>query len=154
MAHHGIVFKPESRKVWVSSNPYQLGEFVEYDLNEVFKSWEGNPSTTSVSNSKENVAEDPFVHSKEYQDYEEYRILEREVETAIENKKTISAEKLSAMQQKNPDYWKVYYLTGKYYFEKNYNAAARKAFEIALTKETTTVPNKESIKRYLQKLNK
>ncbi|AFL80412.1 putative choloylglycine hydrolase [Aequorivita sublithincola DSM 14238] len=154
LAHHGIVFKPESRKVWVSSNPYQLGEFVEYDLNEVFKSWEGNPSTTSVSNSKENVAEDPFVHSKEYQDYEEYRILEREVETAIENKKTISAEKLSAMQQKNPDYWKVYYLTGKYYFEKNYNAAARKAFEIALTKETTTVPNKESIKRYLQKLNK
>jgi hypothetical protein len=36
LAHHGIVFKPEELKVWVSTNPYQLGEFVAYDLNEVF----------------------------------------------------------------------------------------------------------------------
>jgi hypothetical protein len=152
LAHHGIVFKPESRKVWVSSNPYQLGEFVEYDLNEIFKNRTGNPATTSVSNSKGNIVEDSFIHSKEYKDYEEYRILEREVEAAIENKETISEEKLNQLQQKNPEYWKAYYLIGKYYFEKNYNAAAKKAFEIALTKEITTVPDKEKIEKYLKKL--
>src|SRR5690606_42124826 len=36
LAHHGIVFKPAERLVWVSSNPYQLGEFVAYNLNTVF----------------------------------------------------------------------------------------------------------------------
>ncbi|WP_310992919.1 C45 family peptidase [Aequorivita marina] len=152
LAHHGIVFKPESRKVWISSNPYQLGEFVEYDLNEAFSNREGNPSMTTLSNPKGTIPEDPFIHSKEYKNYEAYRILEREVEAAIENKETISPEKLSALQQKNPEYWKAYYLTGKYYFEKNYNAAAKTAFEKALTKEITTVPDKERIKKYLKKL--
>ncbi|WP_026450839.1 acyl-CoA--6-aminopenicillanic acid acyl-transferase [Aequorivita capsosiphonis] len=152
LAHHGIVFKPESGKVWVSSNPYQLGEFVEYDLDEVFSNREGNPSMTTLSSPKENVPEDPFVHSKEYKDYEAYRILEREVEAAISKEENISPETLSALQQKNPEYWKAYYLTGKYYFGKKYRAAARNAFEMALTKEITTVPDKERIEKYLQKL--
>lgn len=152
LAHHGIVFKPESRKVWVSSNPYQLGEFVEYDLDEIFKNREGNPATKSVSNSTGNISEDPFVHSKKYKDYEEYRVLEREVEKAIENGETISEGKISSLQQKNPEYWKAYYLAGKYYFEKKYDAAAKKAFKTALNKEITTVPDKENIEHYLKKL--
>lgn len=152
LAHHGIVFKPESRKVWVSSNPYQLGEFVEYDLDEIFKNREGNPATKTISTSKGNISEDIFVHSKEYKDYEEYRILEREVEDAIENRETISKEKISALQQKNPEYWKAYYLAGKYYFEKKYDAAAKKAFEMALTKEIATIPDREKIEKFLQKL--
>ena len=152
LAHHGIVFKPESLEVWVSSNPYQLGEFVEYDLDEVFANRQGNPATKTISNPKGNIAEDTFVHSKQYKDYEEYRILEREVEAAIENRETISAEKLAALQQKNPEYWKAYYLMGKYYFEKNYDAAAKIAFEKALTKEITTVPDREKIEKFLQKL--
>src|SRR5690554_5141289 len=152
LAHHGIVFKPESGKVWVSSNPYQLGEFVEYDLNEVFKNRDGNPAIASVSNTQGNIPEDAFIHSKKYTDYEEYRILERKVEKAISEKESISPETISALQQKNPEYWKAYYLTGKYYFGKNYDAAAKLAFEKALTKEITTVPDKKNIEKYLRKL--
>lgn len=151
LAHHGIVFKPESRKVWVSSNPYQLGEFVEYDLNEIFKNRKENPAMQTISNVRGNIPEDPFVHSKEFQAYEEYRILEREVEAAIKNGETISKEKLAALQQKNPEYWKAYYLTGKYYLKKKYNAAAKKAFEMALTKEITTLPDRERIERIVRK---
>ncbi len=154
LAHHGIVFKPEELKVWVSSNPYQLGEFVEYDLNEIFKNREGNPSKKTISDSKSNIPEDPFVHSEAFKNYEEYRVLEREVEAAIENWEDISTEKLLNLQQKNPEYWKAYYLVGKYYFEKNYDAAALKAFETALTKEITTVPDKEEIEKYIKKLKR
>ncbi len=154
LAHHGIVFKPKSKEVWISSNPYQLGEFVSYNLDDIFRNREGNPAKTSLSNAKRNIPKDPFVNSKEYKDYENYRILEREVEAAIESGETISAEKLFELQQKNPEYWKAYYLAGKYYFENKYDAAAKKAFEIALAKEITTVPDKKIIERYLKKLGK
>lgn len=153
LAHHGIVFKPESKQVWISSNPYQLGEFVEYDLDKVFQNRKGNPSLVSLSDSDFNIAEDPFVHSKEYKNYESYRILERQVEAAISKKQDISPEILKKLQQKNPEYWKTYYLTGKYYFQKKYNAAALIAFKKALTKEITTLPDKQRIKKYIRKLN-
>jgi len=154
LAHHGIVFKPESKKVWVSSNPYQLGEFVEYDLNKIFGNREGILSMTTLSSPQGNISEDPFVHSKEYKDYEAYRILEREVEVAIIKGESISPETLSALQEKNPEYWKTYYLIGKYYFGKNYKAAAKNSFEIALTKEITTLPDRERIEKYLRKLKR
>src|SRR5690554_1070422 len=153
LAHHGIVFKPESKKVWVSSNPYQLGEFVEYDLDEIFMNREDNPAITSVSNGNGNIPEDKFIHSKEFKDYQEYRVLERKVEKAISKKDTLSQETILALQQKNPEYWKAYYLIGKYYFGKKYDAAAKLAFEKALTKEITTVTDRQAIKKYLRKLN-
>lgn len=153
LAHHGIVFKPESKKVWVSSNPYQLGEFVEYDLDEIFMNREDNPVITSVSNGNGNIPEDKFIHSKEFKDYQEYRVLERKLEKAISQKETLSPEIISALKQKNPEYWKAYYLIGKYYFGKKYDAAARFAFEKALTKEIATVTDRQIIKKYLRKLN-
>lgn len=152
LAHHGVVFKPESRKAWVSSNPYQLGEFVEYDLDVIFSNREGNPSNRSVSSAEGNIPEDLFIHSEEYKDYEVYRVLEREIEKAILKGENIPPESLSELQHKNPEYWKAHYLVGKYYLEKKYNAAARNAFEMALKKEITTVPDKERIEKYLQKL--
>jgi len=36
IAHHTIVFEPEKLKVWISTSPWALGEFVCYDLNKVF----------------------------------------------------------------------------------------------------------------------
>ncbi|WP_339612121.1 C45 family peptidase, partial [uncultured Planktosalinus sp.] len=47
LAHHAVIFKPEEKLAWVSSNPYQLGAFVAYDLDEIFK--ETDLATTSLA---------------------------------------------------------------------------------------------------------
>lgn len=152
LAHHGIVFKPEELKVWISSNPYQLGEFVAYDLNKIFEYREGNPAIKSLSDEELIIPKDEFLSTETYINYEKYRILEREVESAISENKDVSKVILLELQQKNPEYWKAYYLIGKYYYENNFKAAALSYFEMALTKEITTVPDRLEIESYIKKI--
>lgn len=154
LAHHGIVFKPSELKVWVSTHPYQLGEFVGYDLNEVFKNRDGRPALTSVSEKKLTIAQDSFASTKDFHNYEAYRLLEREIEAAIENKNTVSTSQLVKLQNLNPNYWKAYYLAGMYYLQNNYEAAALKAFEKAITLEITTVPDREKVEKERKKLRR
>lgn len=151
LAHHGIVFKPEERQVWVSANPYQLGEFVAYDLDDVFND---KFPKLQLSHPELTIEKDPFQYTKAFKDYERYRVLSREVEHAISHKKSISSAKISELQQVNPNYWQAYYLVGKYYYEKGYYKAAQNAFEIAKIKEITTVPEKEEIDLYIKKLKR
>jgi hypothetical protein len=154
LAHHGIVFQPEDLRVWISTNPYQLGEFVAYDLNEVFKDRSGNPSEESLAIKPLTIPKDPFVESETYRHYEEYRILERLVENAIARDNDLLPFTISALQEKNPEYWKAYFLSGKYYYEQGYYAAALKAFKTARTKEITTVTDAAEIDRYIKKLKR
>ncbi len=36
IAHHSVIFKPSNLQVWVSTYPFQLGQYVAYDLNKIF----------------------------------------------------------------------------------------------------------------------
>ncbi len=151
LAHHGIVFKPEDRMVWVSSNPYQLGEFVAYNLNDVFNK---KHTKTTLSQSKLNIEKDSFQFTKAYKDYENYRRLRKDLQKAIDNKEMLDATFIGTFQKTNPEYWEVYYLIGKYYYEKQYYTAALHAFEEAGNKEITTVPDKREIDSYIKKLKR
>lgn len=153
LAHHGIIFKPQQRLVWVSSNPYQLGEFVAYDLNEVFSGKAGDNFTSMAIDSLA-IPEDPFVHSVAYKNYEEYRKQERIIEKAIADEEHIEIQYLRNYQALNPEFWKVYYNAGRYYYDRGYYAAAGQEFNKALTKEITTLPGKTLTENYLKKINR
>ena len=151
LAHHGIVFKPEQKKVWVSSNPYQIGAFVAYDLDEVFANRDGNPQTETLAQKGLLIPEDPFLYTQTYKDYEAYRVLERTLEAALENDTDVSETFLEKVQTKNPDYWKAHYLTGRYYYKHKEYKKALAAFKISETKEITTLPDQESVAKYIKK---
>ncbi|MCX7548917.1 C45 family autoproteolytic acyltransferase/hydrolase [Xanthomarina sp. F1114] len=154
LAHHGVVFKPEDALVWVSANPYQLGEFVAYNLNTVFNEGPENNQALPLNNKELTIEKDPFQYTQAYLDYETYRVLSRQVEKAISNDEHIVPNMLTKLQNSNPEYWKTYYLIGKYHYEKEYYTAALNAFEIAKTKEITTVPDQEQIDLYLKKIKR
>ncbi|WP_074407493.1 MULTISPECIES: C45 family peptidase [Aquimarina] len=151
LAHHGIVFKPEDRMVWVSSNPYQLGEFVAYNLNDIFNK---KHTKTTLSQSELNIEKDPFQFTKAYKDYENYRRLRKDLQKAIDNKEMLAPAFIGTFRKTNPEYWEVYYLIGRYYYEKQYYTAALHAFEEAGNKEITTVPDKREIDSYIKKLKR
>lgn len=152
LAHHAIIFSPQKRLVWVSSNPYQLGEFVCYDLNEIFS--EKGLQHNDFSKSQLNIAKDPFADSQDFKNYEEYRKVTLKINDAIDNKEMLTDSFLTHYQSLNPDFWKVYFLAGKYYYHRKEFSKAKIQFEKALTKEITTVPDQKTIEKYLTKTNK
>ena len=146
LAHHGIVFKPSKRLVWVSANPYQLGEFVCYDLNNIFKNRKENDSIVSLEDENMNIAKDPFLKTVAYQKYEQFRIEDKKMDFFLKNKKDLPSDFIEYYQSLNPDYWVVYYKVGLYFYQNKKYVLAQEQFEKALTKEITTLPEKEEIK--------
>ncbi len=154
LAHHGVIFKPEQRLVWVSANPYQLGEFVCYDLNKVFQKRDPNDSIVSLQVDRLNIAKDPFVDTKAFTDYEQFRIEDRKMDAFLKNKTGLTPEFIKYYQSLNPDYWLVYYKVGIYFYHEKQYKEAKPHLEKALTKEITTLPDTQAIEKYLKKINR
>ena len=152
LTHHGIVFQPEDLLVWVSSSPYQMGEFVAYDLNTIFSS--NKASLKSVVKTELNIAKDPFLDTKAYQNYEKYRILRDEIQNAISEEKHIEQQVLSDFTALNPNFWEGHYLIGKYNLKKGYDTLALQAFLEAKTKEITTLPDQREVDKHIKKLSR
>ncbi|WP_067145307.1 C45 family peptidase [Pseudotamlana agarivorans] len=150
LAHHGVVFKPKERLVWVSSNPYQLGEFVAYNLNDVFN----HPEKQGYAIPSLNIEKDPFQYTEAYKNYERFRVLKAQVLKAINNHETLDFSVLHELESANPDFWEAHYIVGLYYYKNDFDMAALQAFEKAKTKEVTTVPDLENMNSYIKKLNR
>ncbi len=152
LAHHSVIFKPEQRLVWVSANPYVLGEYVAYDLKEIFSQSHSN-NKKSLAKEGLNIPEDPFVHTQAFRNYEEFRRQDRVIDHAIAEKEDLPRNFIKNYQSLNPDYWKVYYSVGKYYYNKGYYAAAKAEFEKALRTEIVTLSLKQNTEGYIRKIN-
>jgi predicted choloylglycine hydrolase len=153
LAHHGIIFKPKEKLVWVSANPYQLGEFVCYNLDSIFKE---KPSNKAISFELENlnIAKDPFIKTEAFQNFKKFKAENHQMDLYLKKKETVSPEFIQHYQSLNPDYWVVYYKAGLYFYQKKQFRAAQTNFEKALTKEITTTPEKAKIEKYLKKLKR
>jgi predicted choloylglycine hydrolase len=150
LAHHAVIFSPQKKLVWVSSNPYQLGEFVCYDLNEIFSG--KSLSQSLLAKTDLNIARDPFADSEEFQNYELSKMYGKEITEAADDKKTLLTDDvIQSYKAMNPDFWLVYYQSGKYYFSKKEYSNAKIEFEKALAKEITTVPDRKNVEKYLKK---
>ncbi|MBD3582183.1 C45 family autoproteolytic acyltransferase/hydolase [Flavobacterium selenitireducens] len=154
LAHHGVIFQPVGLKVWVSANPYQLGELVCYDLNEIFGKRHDGKSLETLSSPEFAIAKDPFADSDAFRKYEQYRIEDRKMDEFLDKESEMSDEFAQNYQSLNPDLWIVHYKVGQYHFARKEYAKAKPHFEVALTKEITTLPAKKHAQEYLKKINR
>ncbi|WP_428224401.1 C45 family autoproteolytic acyltransferase/hydolase [Flavobacterium sp.] len=150
LAHHAVIFKPESRLMWVSSNPYQLGAFVAYDLNMVFDQKE--PKVATVASLE--IAEDAFLKSETYKSYEKYRLMDRELDKVLANKELLSDDFIANYVQANPNLWSVHYKLGTYWYQQKKYKEAEIAFQKALQLEITTLPDRKQVEKYWHKTKK
>ena len=146
IAHHSIVFEPEKLKVWISTSPWQLGQFVCYDLHKVF-TLAGSKKDQEIYDTALNVPADPFIETQQFKNFLEYRNYAHE----ISDGKSIT---IDSVVSKNPNYYHAYVLAGDYSYKKEEYQKALDYYKIALTKVIATKKEEDYIKAQIEACNK
>ncbi len=149
LAHHGIVFQPEKRLLWISTNPFQIGEFVCYDLNEIFS--DDNPLAGSLAIDSLNIPADPFLNSPGYQKFILYKELKNRLFDNIALGKDIewNAGLETEFIASNPESYITYNMLGDYYLEQGNLEKAKHFYELCLSKEVASEQERSKIQHNL-----
>ncbi len=146
IAHHSIVFEPKKLLVWVSTSPWQLGEYVAYDLNKVF-ALKGIKENKEIADSSLTIAADTFLLTNDYKNFVAFRTMKQR----IQDGKQINADSLVTS---NPEFYNAYVLAGDYLYKQKKYKDALHYYQAALTKVIATKKEEDHIREQISKLNK
>ena len=146
IAHHSIVFEPKKLIVWVSTAPWQLGQYVAYDLNKIF-AMKGMKENKEISDSSLTIAPDSFLSTPAYKNFVAFRNIKQQI---LDGGKVNTSELVSS----NPEFYNAYVLAGDYLYNQKEYAAALQNYNLALTKEIATKKEEDHIKEQIKKINK
>lgn len=151
IAHHGVIFKPKSRLLWVSTNPYQCGKFVCYNLNSVFENAKEMDSHTELYIDSLTIPTDAFVYTKTYQDYIKFKNLKNYIQyiTKAPGHLYLKSKFENAFIESNPKSYFTYQILGDYYKSKFNYTAAFDYYKKALVFEIATLKEENQIKKDL-----
>ncbi|MEO5996170.1 MAG: C45 family peptidase [Chitinophagaceae bacterium] len=145
IAHHSIVFEPKKLLVWVSTSPWQLGEYVAYDLHKVF-ALKGMKQDQEIYEPNLTIAADSFLQTKGYQNFITFRKFKQE----IIDKQEVNVDSLVSS---NPQYYNTYVLAGDYLYRKGQTTKALDYYKIALTKEIATKKEEKHVWDQIRKIS-
>ena len=141
IAHHSIVFEPKKLLVWVSTSPWQLGEYVAYDLKKVF-ALSGMKQDQEISEASIKIAADSFLLTPAYKNFETFRSIKQRL---IDGGKVDTDSLLAS----NPNYYNAYILAGDYLYKNKQYQKALAVYKCGLTKEIATRNEEEHIKKQI-----
>lgn len=145
MAHHSVIFRPDSLQMWVSTAPWQMGAFVCYDLRKVF--WDKAGPLAAIAREDLKIPADTFLESPRFKDFMGFR----QAKMAWMDKRPVN---LSTIYLLNPSYYDAYRLNGDYWMDRRQYEKARAAYKEALTKAVATEGEKAQIRARLKKAEK
>ena len=147
IAHHGILFKPEQNRLWISTQPYQIGDFVCYDLDSVFSR---NGANSGVIKAMQ-IPSDPFLATKEFKDYEAFKKTKLRIQKYVMFGKELALTPSEEEQfiRQNPKSYVTYLVLGNYYEKKGEPINAIKKYEKSLACEVASENEREVIKKHI-----
>ncbi|HSH64657.1 MAG TPA: C45 family peptidase [Bacteroidia bacterium] len=156
IAHHSVIFKPALLQVWVSTNPFQLGPYICYDLNHVFKTAPGLSEKKELYEKNLTIAADPFLYSGRYKKFKAYKQMREAFRFAHAHQLTypVNEKLIGDFINCNPEYFETYVLLGTYFRDEKQKERSLMYFHEALTKEITTVQDRKAIEKNIQELEK
>ena len=144
IAHHGIVFKPVKKEFWISAPPYQLGEFVGYDLNRVFLQKGDFQSFDSLD-----IDRDLFLESPEYKKFEAFKSVRQKITkyVMLDAPLSLTSQDQKAFIANNAQSYLPYFFLGEYHQKKGDFDKAIGFYEQALKREVSSLNEEKSIRK-------
>ena len=146
IAHHSVIFMPDSLRVWVSTSPWQLGTYVCYDLRKIF-AMHGLQHDVDVADNNLNIAPDPFLQTQAYADFLTFRANKM----ALMQKRAVDT---AATVHADPMFYDAYRVAGDYCKSRGWYPSAINYYTAALGHEVATVTERQAIQRRIQQCNK
>lgn len=156
LAHHAVIFKPEDKLMWVSANPFQCGEFICYNLDSVFANAKTTLAGHEINVAGYTISEDPFLKTRTYQDFLYFKQLKHYIQFLTKKATTaeLPANLENAFLRSNPESYYMYQILGDYYLSRKNTPKAKEYYQLALTKEISTLKEKEQIEEALAECSK
>ncbi len=151
IAHHSIIFAPEKLKLWISVGPFQLGKYLCYDLNKVFKDFPEANDPLVLFEEDQTIESDPFLSSEAYQDFVLYKTDRKKIRNAI-NERQDTVLDISGFIRLNPNFFEAYEIAGDWSAYKGKNNEAVGFYNTALEMEIPTKYIESSIKERINDL--
>lgn len=146
IAHHSVVFEPQKLLVWVSTSPWQMGEYVCYDVGKIF-SMQGLKKNKEVCEQAMNIAADSLIYTNRFKKFEQYRnYKERAFENLSINPDSVVAD--------NPRFYNSYVIAGDYCFRQKQWTKAMDFYQKALSMEIATEGERRHIYNQIKEIQK
>jgi isopenicillin-N N-acyltransferase-like protein len=139
VAHHSILFLPEKKLVWISSNPYQMGAYVCYDFDKIFSSDFNVSKQDQIYEVDKTISADPFLQTTEYANYVYYKEILQKLQGTL-FKTTLTEEEIIKFAASNPEYFDTHVHIAQYYMQ---HKAYVKALSFLKNAQTKVIPRKE-----------
>lgn len=153
IAHHAVIFSPDDLMVWVSSPPYQLGEFLTYDLKKIFH---GNKEKVALGYIDSlSIPSDPFLHSEAYEDYVYFAQMRDRIQHYLFGGKgeKLTDNEIATFEESNANSYLTYYYLGEYFKSLKEWEKAKHYYEKGLTKEIAKVSERKHMQNGIQFCN-
>jgi isopenicillin-N N-acyltransferase-like protein len=149
IAHHGILFKPAHKKLWISTQPYQLGRFICYDLTFVFANNGHFEAIDSLA-----VPADPFLDSPEYTRFERFKKIRQHIQklVMIGIPFTLSDAEEKSFIADNPHSYLTYLALGDYHHHIENDQRAIQYYQKALGFVVASENERRNIREKISKL--
>ncbi len=149
LCHHSIIFQPGELKMWVAAGPFNLGEYLCYNLIEIFSKTDVFENSCKIISEEEVIKSDVFIHNGGINKYERFKDIRKELNACKKNQR-IGQPVIEEFILLNKEYFLSYSCSGDYFRKKKQFDKAVEYYRTALQKE---IPNKHERDEIVKDLN-
>ena len=156
IAHHSVIFQPEKKRFWVSTQPYQLGEYICYDFDSIFAEAPTFKQDREINDPDFTIPADSFLYSADWKNFLNFKKSKELMKESIKKRTMIENQKafLGQFLRSNPESWETYYWTAELYRHLQDKEKAIVYYDQALTKEINDSSEVYKIRKLIKECSK